>query len=321
MKYMILGGGGVFGNLCARHLLSKGHEVIAIGRSPLKPHFHLGVGKSNPAYEYHQIHIAQETAELLRMMDDRRPDYVVNFAALAYANSWDNPAPYYRTNTLAVVDIVQWLSGRSWLRKFIQIGSSEVYGSTPAPAAEDAPLNPSSPYAVSKLAADLHLLTMRDYLPLCVLRPSNCYGEGQYAYRIIPKTILYLLSGMTFPLEGGGVAEKSFMHADDLATAIEVVAEKGDAPLYNVGVDTPISMRALVEEICKQMRKPFSEHVYAVPGRQTEDSRYWIDSSRIKALGWLPGVGMEEGIARMIAWCTQHKDALSQEATKFTLRA
>ena len=322
MKHMILGGGGVFGNLTAKHLLEKGHEVIAIGRSPLKPCFHLDVGKGNQKYQYHQLHIVSEQAGLFNMMASEKPDCVINFAALAYANSWEQSELYYRTNTLTVVQMAEFLKGKSWLKRFIQIGSSEVYGSTGAPALEDGPVNPTSPYAVSKLAADMHLITMKKHLPINIIRPSNCYGEGQYAYRIIPKTILYLLTGRVFPLEGGGVAEKSFMHADDLANAIEAVFERGaGGEVYNVGPDKPISMRDLVQLICRQMRKPMNEFTYDAPGRAVEDSRYWVDSSKIKALGWEEKTRLEDGIAGMIEWCREYKDALLREPDRFTLRA
>ena len=96
----------------------------------------------------------------------------------------------------------------------MQIGSSEVYGGTVRPAKETDMPNPTSPYAISKLAADFHILSCYNHngFPGNVIRPSNCYGSGQYVYRIIPKAILYALNDKKFPIEGGGKAKKSFMH-------------------------------------------------------------------------------------------------------------
>lgn len=317
-KYCILGAGSVFGNLTARYLLRNGHEVVAIGRNPLKPHFHLGVGDGQK-YSYHQIHLVTQKPALYDLLDSQKPDYIVNFAALAYANSWDDPSPYYNTNMMMVVDLIEHLRKVDYLKRFIQIGSSEIYGSTSSPAREDSPVNPTSPYAVSKLAADLHLISMKSKLPVNIIRPSNCYGEGQYTYRIIPKAILYLLNGKPFPLEGGGVAEKSFMYADDLASAIEAIAEKGrEGEVYNVGSDVPVSMKQIVLEICRQMDKP--EFTHETQGRPIEDSKYWIDSTKIKALGWYAKTPLEDGISHMVDWCKAYEKELLNEPDYFVLR-
>jgi dTDP-glucose 4,6-dehydratase len=320
MKYVILGGGGIFANHFADFLLKKGHQVIAVGRNPRgKDCFTLKVGKNNPDYAYHQIHIVFEQKRLFALLDKVKPDYVVNFAALAYANSWDEPELFYQTNCMAVVNIVGFLKGKDYLKKFIQIGSSEVYGSSELPAKETDKVNPTSPYAVSKLAADMHLLTMN--VPMNILRPSNCYGPGQYTYRIIPKAILYFLNDMVFPLEGGGIAEKSFMYVDDLSEAIYLVCEKGAVnEIYNVGSDSPVTMKEMVTRICQILRKSTCEFIIDTPGRSGEDKRYWIDSAKIKELGWKQKVSMDDGLLRMVEWCKTYP-CLSEEPAYFVLRA
>ena len=313
MKYMILGGGGVFANHLAKHLLDKWEEVVAVGRGKRKECFSLGVGEGNKNYQYHQIHIVREMDRLLALIKAEKPDFIINFAALAYANSWDAPELFYNTNLMAPVALLQHTKDI----KFVQISSSEVYGSTITPATEDAPLNPTSPYAVSKLATDLHLKTLDQ--PFNIVRPSNCYGEGQYTYRIIPKAILYMLKGKPFPLQGGGIAEKSFMHAQDLANAVETICFYGrQGETYNVGSDLPISMRGLVEEVRRQLG--FGE-IEVAEGRAKEDSKYWIDSSKMKLLGWRPRVDLERGIAGMIEWCYKYKEDLMQEPDTYELRA
>ena len=313
---MILGGGGVFANHLARHLLYLDQQVVSIGRSNRQEHFSLNVGKNDDNYSYKKIHIFRQWAELQRHIDQEEPDYIVNFAALAYATSWDNPEPFYNTNLIAPVRILEYIKG--YPIKFIQIGSSEVYGSTESPATEDTRTNPTSPYAVSKLATDLHLMTLPQSFN--IIRPSNCYGEGQYTYRIIPKLILSILKGEKFPLQGGGVVEKSFMHAEDLAVAIDMVCFHGSGgEIYNVGPDKPVSMRTLSEKICELMGVSF-DVLEIAPARENEDFRYWVNSDKIRRLGWEQKISLEEGLTRMIDWCKKYQEELEREPGYYELR-
>ncbi|MFX9061568.1 NAD-dependent epimerase/dehydratase family protein, partial [Acinetobacter baumannii] len=90
---------------------------------------------------------------------------------------------------------------------------------------------PTSPYAASKLAFDMYLDSAFRFLrfPMNILRPSNAYCPGQLLHRVIPKAVWCGLHGSRLPLHGGGIAEKSYIHARDLARAIHLVAER--APL------------------------------------------------------------------------------------------
>ena len=90
------------------------------------------------------------------------------------------------------------------------------------PAAEDATVNPTTPYAVSKVAGDMHLRAPHKVrgFPMNILWSTNAYGSGQQLYRIIPRTILACLLDRRLPLQGGGRAVKSYIHAQDLAQAI-----------------------------------------------------------------------------------------------------
>lgn len=327
-RFMILGGGGVFANHTAGYLLQQGAEkVVAVGRNPrLRECYNLNIGVGDVRFEYEQAHIVFEQKRLFELFEKYQPECVINFAALAYANSWYNAELFYNTNCTAVVQMVEYLRDKKYLKNFCQIGTSEMYGSTLRhPAKESDRANATSPYAISKLAADLHLESMfhvKDF-PMNIIRPSNCYGPGQYVYRIIPKSILYLLDNKPFPLEGGGVAEKSFMYVEDLAVAIDMILHKGTlGETYNVGSDLPVSMRQIVDEVCKQLGKDPAEFIKITEGRVGEDRKYWIDSTKIKnELGWAPRVSLEQGIARMIDWVKQYKDELLKDPDYFVLRA
>lgn len=326
--YIILGGNGVFGVHAAKFLLESANpkKVICVGRNPAKSApFTLDVGKGDPRYAYHQIHVVFEQDRLFELFDRERPDVIVNFAALAYATSWDHSYRYYETNVVSLAKMTEGLAKRDYLKRFIQIGTSELYGSTPKPAREDQPLNPTSPYAVSKMAGDLHLDTywkVRKF-PMNILRPSNAYAPGQLMYQVLPRAVLCGLTGKRLPLEGGGKARKSYMHARDIGLAIHLIAEK--APMgetYNCGPEAAVSIRELIELVAKRMGIPFDQLCQEVPGRVGEDAQYWLNSSKIKRdVGWRETVSLEQGVDEMIAWGKKYLPQIVDEPQDFVLRA
>ncbi len=329
MKYLIIGGAGIFALHTIKKILNLKDtlKVVSVGRNRERSSeaFTLGVGKNDNRYTYKQIHLSFEIDFLTDLIDAYEPDYIINFAALAYATSWNKSSRYYDTNITAVAKLCEHLYGKKYLKQFLQIGSSEVYGGTDKPAKENNNPNPTSPYAVSKLAADYHMLSLYNHMgfPANVIRPSNCYGSGQYMYRVIPKAILFGLIGKKFPLEGGGKALKSFMHAQDLADAIiSILHSNKFGRIYNAGVEKPNSIREIVETVSNNLKLDFNNFCVITEGRKTEDKQYCIDSSYIKKeLGWEAKITLDDGIDEVVQWVKKYKEILIKEPQNFTLRA
>lgn len=326
MKFAILGGGGCFGLNLARLLLASGHEVIGCGRSALRgPAFSLGVQEMG--YRYRAMVVGADNEFIVDWLEAEKPEVIVNFAAqgegaASYrARHWKY---FYATNVEALVDLTERLLGRAWLQRFIQVGTSEVYGSVELPAAEDAPLRPSSPYAVSKLAFDQHLVSIAKTwkFPGLVCRPSNCITDGQQLHRVVPKTFLLAMTGRKLELHGGGLARKSYMDAEDLSRALLLLAKRGDVgEIYNAGPQTTISIRRLVELCALSMGKSLEETVISVPDRTGQDSCYWIDSSKLRRLGWEAEMPLQDGIDKIQHWVQNHLAVLSGMPTEYEMRA
>ncbi|HTO78287.1 MAG TPA: GDP-mannose 4,6-dehydratase [Methylocystis sp.] len=325
--YAILGGGGSFGIHAALWLLEHANprKVIGIGRNPLRESaFSLDVDR-RPGYEYYARHVTYELDLLLELLDKERPDVIVNFAAQGEgAVSWKHSWRFFETNSMGLARLCEELMKRDWLERFIQIGTSEMYGSVNHPVTEDEPIKPSSPYAASKVAFDMYLLSIARFLkfPMNILRPSNAYCPGQLLHRVVPKAIVCGLLGEKLPLHGGGRAEKSYIHARDLGRAIQLVAE--GAPLgtvYNVGPKEPTSIRRVVELCAEAVGVPFEELCVVTGDRLGQDSRYWLDSSAIKRdLGWEPQIEWAQGLAEMTDWARTNLDALKRAPRDYTLR-
>ncbi len=327
-SYVILGGNGPFGVHTALYLLEQPEtrRVVCVGRNPEKaPAFSLGVGKNDSRYAYHQIHMVFEQDRLFALLDAERPEVIVNYAALAHAASFKNSWRFYETNVTTLAKMTDQLLARDYLRRWVQIGSSEVYGSAQSPVTEDAPLLPSSPYAVSKATGDMHLLSLANVLkfPMNILRPSNAYGPGQQLHRVVPRAVVSGLSGRRLPLHGGGRARKSYIHARDLARAVYLTATK--APLgavYNVGPKHSVAIRDLVALVAQSLELGFEDLCALSDERLGEDAQYLIDSGAIQRdLGWRPEISLEDGVEEMVQWGREYCDFLRVAPTEYVLQA
>jgi dTDP-glucose 4,6-dehydratase len=326
--YAILGGGGSFGIHTALYLLDHADPdlVIGVGRNPLRPQpFSLNIERRQ-RYQYHAYHLTHELDLLLELLDKKQPQIIINYAAQGEgAASWKHSWRFFETNSMALARLAEELMKRDYLQRFIQIGTSEMYGAVDHPAREDDAIKPSSPYAASKVAFDLHLISVHRFLnfPMNIIRPSNAYCPGQLLHRVIPKAVVCGLKGEKLPLHGGGRAEKSYIHARDLARAIHLVVER--APLgtiYNAGPPEPTSIRRVVELTAQALGVPFEALCEVTGDRLGQDARYWLDSSAIKKdVGWEPQIGWEEGLQEMVGWGRTYINVLKDWPTDYTLRA
>lgn len=305
MRIAILGAGGCFALNFARLLEEKQIEHFGLGRSgPKASPFWLAPKN----YKFWEIHLVDQMQQALAILDAVRPDVIVNFAAQGEgaASFGVNAADFYRTNTWGFIRLVGELSTRDYLKRFIHIGTSEIYGSVDKPSKETDPVFPNSPYAISKWAFDRHLEVMFKIhqFPMNIIRPSNCLVEGQQLYRIVPKAAVCALHGKRLPLHGGGKAQKSYIHAVDLSRAILAVLEKGQlGKIYNCGPQGPISIKALVSHVAEACGVSWDELVEETPDRTGQDGRYWLDSSELaKDTGWTQTIGLARGVEKVVNW-------------------
>jgi dTDP-glucose 4,6-dehydratase len=326
--YAIIGAGGSFGIHTAFYLLDHADpkKVIGIGRNPLRPEpFSLNIEKRKN-FSYHAYHLTYEMDSILELLDKEKPQVIINYAAQGEgAVSWKKSWRFFETNSMALAKFSEELMSRTYLERFIQIGTSEMYGSVNFAAKETTPIQPTSPYAASKVAFDMYLVSVHRYLkfPMNIIRPSNAYCPGQLLHRVIPKAVICGLTNRKLPLQGGGRAEKSYIHARDLGRAIHLVSEK--APLgtiYNAGPKDPTSIRRVVELTAEALGIPFDQLCEITEDRLGQDSRYWLDSSAIKNdVGWEPQISWQEGLKEMADWGRKYLNQLRDWPMDYVLRA
>jgi dTDP-glucose 4,6-dehydratase len=127
---------------------------------------------------------------------------------------------------------------------------------------EEDRLLPSSPYAASKAAADMLVMAWaRTYgVRARIVRPSNCYGVGQYPEKLIPKTVRSYLTAKAMTIHGDGTQTRSWLAVEDCARALRWVWDQGeDGEVYNIPGNSEVSVRSLVKrinEICSGATYP-----------------------------------------------------------------
>ena len=309
MKVVVLGSNSFSGSDFIDLLLEEGdYEVVGVSRSSEKSSVFLPYKNRNSVdFSFRQLDMNNDLPELINLLDDTEPNYIINFAAQSeVAPSWEHPEHWYETNVVSLSKMINSLKDRSYLRKYVHISSPEVYGSCEGNVFEDAPLNPSTPYAASKAAADLHLFTIRkNYdFPLTMIRSTNVYGAHQQLWKIIPRTIIYIKSGKKLQLHGGGKAVKSFIHIGDISKGeLSAMLSGSTGSIYHLSPEFGYSVREVVGMICEKMSVEFSEVVETVEERPGQDTAYVIDSMKARTeFDWRPRVSMEDGITGVVSW-------------------
>ncbi len=324
-KVVVLGANSFSGQDFVDLLLDDpAYDVIGVSRSLERSAFFLRykLRTDLSRYRYVQLDLNNDMPNLLQLLDAERPAYIVNFAAQSEVGpSWDHPEQWFQTNTVALARLVNHLRRRDYLERYLHISSPEVYGTCTGRVTEGAPLNPSTPYAASKAAADLLLATYHKQFgfPLLTVRATNVYGARQQLFKIIPRSVIYVKLGRSIQLHGGGRAVKSYIHIRDISCGELAVLEKGQlGRIYHLAPDRGIAVGEVVGMICERLGRSFEEATTIVDERPGEDAAYVIDSCRTRTeLGWAPETDLEEGLAEVVTWVEKNWNEIMQQPLEY----
>ena len=138
----------------------------------------------------------------------------------------------------------------------------------------------------------------------CILRAANVYGPGQQLYRIIPRTMLSVRTGIPMQLHGGGHSIRCFIHIKDVVQATLDLAKNAEpGTTWHLSTQKSLSIRELVEQICNLAGVKFEDLVKIGVERLGKDQSYLLDSSAIRQMhGWSPRVNLEGGLQETLEW-------------------
>ncbi len=323
-KVLVIGSNSFSGSDFIDLLLGKNeYSVMGVSRSSEKSGLFLSYKKRNDGrFEFHQIDLNKDLEKLDRLLDAFKPEYIVNFAAQSeVAPSWENPHHWFQTNAVALTRLASLLVKKSFLKKYVHISSPEIYGSCEGFIKEDTPPNPTTPYAASKAAGDLSLFTYYKNFkfPLVMIRATNVYGPHQQLFKIIPRSIIYILTGKKIELHGGGEAVKSYIHIRDVSEG-ELAAMLNGRPgeIYHLSPDRGVQVKEVVRTISDLLGVPYEKASIAVGERLGQDKAYTIDSTKARReLGWAPKINLGQGIRETIEWVKGHLNEILRTSLNY----
>lgn len=332
MKVAVIGSNSFSGSDFVDLLLESREdtEIMGISRSSQKSSVYLPYRRHGQLvdgrFDFRQLDLNSEIEKIIDSLDQFEPEYIVNFAAQSEVGpSWDYPEHWFQTNTVSLAKLIKALVNRDYLKRYIHISSPEVYGTCEGRVLESAPLNPTTPYAASKAAADMLLFTyVKNFnFPLIMIRATNVYGAHQQLWKVIPRTVIYLKSGKRISLHGGGRAVKSYIHIRDVSQGELDAMLKGEpGDIYHLSPDHGVSVRSVVEIICNRMGHDFAKSTDDVAERLGQDKAYVIDSTKARNLfEWRPKISIEDGISGVIDWIERDWDRIKSQPLEYVHQA
>lgn len=220
-------------------------------------------------------------------------------------------ADFVSTNVMGTYVVLAAARDAGVQRVLVQ-STDEVYGPTPAgvEVREDAPLAPRSPYSAAKLGGEMQgrAFFVSFGLPVIVARGMNTIGPYQYPEKAVPLFTINALMGEPLPLYGDGRQERDRFYVEDHAAALDLLLHEG-APgeVYNCGAGNYAENRLVAATICDLLDRPH-DLIRPVADRPGHDQRYRLDTSKLRALGWGPAVGLEEALYRTVDWYRAHPE-------------
>jgi dTDP-glucose 4,6-dehydratase len=308
-KILVTGGAGFIGSNFINYMFGKSNDNFIVNLDKLTYAGNLqnlkGV-EDNPNYIFIKGDIGND--EMVSYIFQKyNISHVINFAAESHVDrSILGSEIFFRTNVLGTNVLLE-NAKRFGVEKFVQISTDEVYGSLGPEGQfeETTPLQPNSPYAASKAAADMMALAFYHtyQVPVVITRCSNNYGPYQFPEKLIPLMIINSLNNKKLPVYGDGLNVRDWIYVIDHNKAVEVVLEKGkNGEVYNVGANTEKPNIEIVKLLLNQVGKS-EDLIEYVKDRLGHDRRYAINSAKIKKeLGWVAEHTFENAMKDTVHW-------------------
>jgi dTDP-glucose 4,6-dehydratase len=286
MNYLVTGGAGFIGSHFVDYILSVEPEAQIKVLDKLT--YAGNLDNLQPALSSGRVVFIKGDICNYSMVVDlvQESDILVNFAAESHVDrSIEDSSEFIKTNIVGVETLLR-ASIRKKGIKFIQISTDEVYGSIDEGSAiEESLLQPSSPYAASKAAADLvcesYFKTFS--IDVRITRCSNNFGTRQFPEKLIPLVLSRINTENKIPVYGTGKNKREWIHVADHCKGIYQVINYGNpGEIYNIGSGEEYSNIDLIRLI---LDKSGSSHdlIDFVKDRLGHDSRYSLDSTKIKS--------------------------------------
>lgn len=315
MKLLITGAAGFIGSNFLMYMMEKypDYRFVALDKLTYAGNLRTLIPlEERENFHFEKIDIL-EREEVFSVFLREKPDIVVNFAGESHVDrSIETPTIFLETNVMGTQVLLD-ACREFGVKRYHQVSTDEVYGDLPLDRpdllfTEETPLQPSSPYAVTKAAADLLVGAYYSTygLPITISRCSNNYGPYHFPEKLIPLMILNALQGKKLPVYGDGRNVRDWLYVEDHCSGIDAILHRGTiGEVYNIGGHNEKTNLEVVEKIIEILGKGEIEFV---TDRKGHDIRYGIDPSKIqRELAWSPETKFNEGLLKTIQWYLEHQ--------------
>lgn len=313
MSILVTGGHGFIGSHVVAHLLQNYSDRIInldCNTYAARPAFLERLLAQNPAWAKRYVHVnadIRDQAAVSRVMREYLPHAVIHLAAESHVcRSIAGPKVFVDTNVVGTWNLLEEfrLSRGAYIGspcfRFLFVSTDEVFGELPLDRpewkfSESSPLAPRSPYAASKAAAEQMVLAYHHTYGLntVITNCSNNFGPNQHEEKLIPRTLMALLRGDPIVVHGQGDHVRDWLFVEDHVSALMAVLESGkpgeryciggENERRNIDVINDVAINLMhVEGRARLMELKHTDD------RPTDDTRYAIDTAKIRGLGWKP---------------------------------
>ena len=313
-RILLTGGAGFIGSHVAEALIRRGAQLSIVDNlddfyAPSRKRFNLEEISKVGTYEFFETDVRDEAA-LRKVAEKVQPEIVIHLAARAGVRpSIEQPALYESVNVGGTVNLLE-ICRELRVERMIFGSSSSVYGITNSvPFREDDPkTRPISPYAATKLSAELMCYTYAHLYGLTTicLRFFTVYGPRQRPDLAIHKFIALIEAGKSIPVYGDGSMGRDYTYVDDIVAGVIASLEYVPAAtvpfeVFNLGNCRPVRLAELIVKLeVATGTKALQERLPDQPG---DVPITWANIDKAKRLlGYSPQTSMEEGLRNFVAW-------------------
>ncbi|MDG3009339.1 NAD-dependent epimerase/dehydratase family protein [Rhodococcus sp. D2-41] len=307
MRTLVTGGAGFIGSTLVDRLLGEGHEVLALDDLSRGRMANLAEAGRRDGFAFVRADVT--TADLDALLAENRPEVVFHLAAqIDVRSSVQDPAADAAVNVVGTVRLAE-AARKAGVRKVVFMSSGgSIYGSPERfPVAEDAPLQPLSPYAAGKIGGEIYLDTFRRLhgLDCTHIAPANVYGPRQDPHGEAGVVAIFsesLLKGEPTRIFGDGGNTRDYVYVEDVVGALVAASgEVGSGQRFNIGTGVETTDRALHSSVAAAAGA--DDAPTALPARLGDVRRSVLDPTLAgQVLGWKPTVDLTEGIRRTVAY-------------------
>ena len=294
---LVIGGTGFIGHHLLKSAQQKGWQISSVSLNPPKEErFVDGV-------RYMHLDLSDHCLVKKYLAEDF--DYVVNLGGYINHKLYsDGGRILIDTHLAALQNLLETLPRRK-LKRFVQIGSSDEYGDSPAPQHEKLREKAISPYSLAKVASThfLQMLHRTENFPAVTLRLFLTYGPCQDSARFLPQIICGCLDNVEFPTSAGEQL-RDFCYVEDTVRAVlqALFVPEAVGEIINVSSGKPASIRTIINKICTftgSGKPQYGE----VPYRNGENMALYANISKAKKiLHWKPTTNLDKGLKKTIDW-------------------